>query len=211
MNRRLNPCSVTDSKHSRFVYFDDSIAWLAHYNPASAVAPTGWPVPPRPQLWFPHHPAVSVPPAPLGLVQQSLFPVQNMRHPMPPTVPPALQPSLSIAPPGLPPATPIPVSQPLFPVVAKLKSSIDASNNAAMASNYHTPGIQGGTLVNSHSYASGPNTGGPSIGPPPVIANTAPAIQPKDIRKQARRSHGFLDDYWPFLLDWKSYSVREAQ
>lgn len=33
-------------------------------------------------------------------------------------------------------------------------------------------------LVNSHSYASGPNTGGPSIGPPPVIANKAPATQP---------------------------------
>ena len=32
--------------------------------------------------------------------------------------------------------------------------------------------------VNSHSYASGPNTGGPSIGPPPVIANKAPASQP---------------------------------
>lgn len=31
---------------------------------------------------------------------------------------------------------------------------------------------------NSHSYASGPNTGGPSIGPPPVIANKAPVSQP---------------------------------
>lgn len=36
----------------------------------------------------------------------------------------------------------------------------------------------GGPLGNSHSYASGPNTGGPSIGPPPVIANKAPATQP---------------------------------
>ena len=35
----------------------------------------------------------------------------------------------------------------------------------------------GATPVNSHSYASGPNTGGPSIGPPPVIANKAPATQ----------------------------------
>lgn len=34
------------------------------------------------------------------------------------------------------------------------------------------------TAVNSHSYASGPNTGGPSIGPPPVIANKAPVTQP---------------------------------
>lgn len=38
--------------------------------------------------------------------------------------------------------------------------------------------ILGGPLINSHSYASGPNTGGPSIGPPPVIANKAPATQP---------------------------------
>lgn len=38
--------------------------------------------------------------------------------------------------------------------------------------------LTAGTLVNSHSYASGPNTGGPSIGPPPVIANKAPATQP---------------------------------
>lgn len=36
----------------------------------------------------------------------------------------------------------------------------------------------GGVAVGSHSYASGPNTGGPSIGPPPVIANKAPATQP---------------------------------
>lgn len=34
------------------------------------------------------------------------------------------------------------------------------------------------TAVNSHSYASGPNTGGPSIGPPPVIANKVPVTQP---------------------------------
>ncbi|KAF5726114.1 hypothetical protein HS088_TW23G00855 [Tripterygium wilfordii] len=38
--------------------------------------------------------------------------------------------------------------------------------------------LGGGTVVNSHSYASGPNTSGPSIGPPPVIANKAPANQP---------------------------------
>lgn len=36
----------------------------------------------------------------------------------------------------------------------------------------------GAAASNSHSYASGPNTGGPSIGPPPVIANKAPASQP---------------------------------
>jgi len=36
----------------------------------------------------------------------------------------------------------------------------------------------GGIASNSHSYASGPNTGGPSIGPPPVISNKVPATQP---------------------------------
>lgn len=38
--------------------------------------------------------------------------------------------------------------------------------------------IVGAISSNSHSYASGPNTGGPSIGPPPVIANKAPVTQP---------------------------------
>jgi len=37
----------------------------------------------------------------------------------------------------------------------------------------------GGT--NAHSYASGPNTSGPSIGPPPVIANKAPSNQPNEV------------------------------
>ncbi|XP_028120932.1 protein SUPPRESSOR OF FRI 4-like isoform X2 [Camellia sinensis] len=160
------------------------------YNPALMVRPPGWPVPPRPQPWFP----------PLGSIQPPLFPVQNMRPSVPPATSPAFQMSLPIAPPGLPPAPPIPVSQPLFPVVAnnniptssspfsppmlsasiplsspvELKSSIDTNNNSFVASNYHTPGIS----VNSHSYASGPNTGGPSIGPPPVIANKIPATQP---------------------------------
>ena len=37
----------------------------------------------------------------------------------------------------------------------------------------------GGT--NPHSYASGPDTSGPSIGPPPVIANKAPTSQPNEV------------------------------
>ncbi|XAR52395.1 hypothetical protein NMG60_11020465 [Bertholletia excelsa] len=173
------------------------------YNPALAVPSAGWPVAPRPQPWFPQNPAVAVPPAPLGMVQQPLFPVQNVRPHVPSVTSAALQPSLPIAPPGLPSAAPVPVSQPLFPVgasstlpiqsspfsgpmlstsvalssPAELKSSIDANNNASLASLYQ-PGIQGSTSGNSHSYASGPNTGGPSIGPPPVIANKPPANQP---------------------------------
>ncbi|KAK3032127.1 hypothetical protein RJ639_035937 [Escallonia herrerae] len=176
------------------------------YNPSLPVPPGGWQVPPRPQPWFPQYPAVSVPPpAPLGMVQQPLFPVQNVRPPISSTVPPGLQPPVSIAPPGLPASSPsLPVPQPLFPVVAnnnvptqsspfsasmlstsiplgsaEPKSLIDPhTSNNIMASSYHASGFQGGTPVNSHSYASGPNTAGPSIGPPPVIANKAPAIQP---------------------------------
>lgn len=39
----------------------------------------------------------------------------------------------------------------------------------------------GATPVNSRSYASGPNTGGPSIGPPPVIANKAPQLATNEV------------------------------
>ncbi|XP_021901585.1 protein SUPPRESSOR OF FRI 4 isoform X2 [Carica papaya] len=169
------------------------------YGSTVPVPPAGWPVPPRPP-WYPQPPTISVPPpAPIGYAQQPLFPVQNVRAPPPSTSSPAVQPS-QVTPPGLPSSTPpAPVAQPLFPVVsnsiptqsspfsaplpttvppnslAEVKVSVDLhSVNFTVTSGYHTPG----TLVNSHSYASGPNTGGPSIGPPPVIANKAPATQP---------------------------------
>lgn len=89
------------------------------YNPAVPMRPAGWPVPPRPLPWYPQYPAVMFPPtAPMGLPQQPLFPVQNVRPPVQATAPPILQPSLPVAPPGLPVSTPpVPVSQPLFPVV----------------------------------------------------------------------------------------------
>ncbi|GMY35055.1 protein SUPPRESSOR OF FRI 4 isoform X2 [Fagus crenata] len=176
------------------------------YNSAVPMPPAAWSVPTRPQPWYPHHPAVSVPPPPLGYAQQPLFPVQNVRPPLPSTTTPTLQPS-QITPPGLPVSTPsVPASQPLFPVVGnnsipsqsspfsapmlsttipsssalEVKGSIDLhlSANSSMTSNYQALNIPGGTLSNAHSYASGPNTGGPSIGPPPVIANKAPATQP---------------------------------
>ncbi|XP_050232008.1 protein SUPPRESSOR OF FRI 4 isoform X6 [Mercurialis annua] len=128
------------------------------YGSSVPLPPAGWPVPPRPP-WFTQSSAVPIPPGPGGFGQQPLFPVQNARPPLPSAPSAALQLSV-VTPPGLPSSTPpIPVSQPLFPVI---------SNNLP----------QGGTLANSHSYASGPNTSGPSIGPPPVIANKAPVTQP---------------------------------
>ncbi|XP_044497044.1 protein SUPPRESSOR OF FRI 4 [Mangifera indica] len=174
------------------------------YSSAVPVPPASWPVPPRPQPWYPQHTAVSIPPVPAGYVQQPLFPVQNVRPPLPSSTS-SLQPS-QVIPPGIPLSTPpVAVSQPLFPVVnnhtptqsspfsapippttipvtssAEIKGSVDATAGASstMASSYYVPSMQGGTLPNSHSYASGPNTSGPSIGPPPVIANKAPATQP---------------------------------
>ncbi|KAI5602277.1 hypothetical protein BDE02_01G145600 [Populus trichocarpa] len=168
------------------------------YNSAVPVPPAGWPVPPRPQPWFPTHPAVSISPsAPIAYAQQPLFPVQNMRPPVPSTTSIAHPPSQT-PPPGLPSSTP-PVSQPLFPVVnnnlpqsspfsaplpptsisssspGEVKGSVNVHSgvNSSMTTGY----LPAGTLGNTHSYASGPNTGGPSIGPPPVIANKAPATQ----------------------------------
>ncbi|XP_062096499.1 protein SUPPRESSOR OF FRI 4 [Humulus lupulus] len=160
------------------------------YNSSVPVPPNAWPIP-RLQHWYPHSTAVSIPQsAPLGgYAQQPLFPVQNVRPPMPSSVPPALQPVQMN--PGLPTsAPPIPVSQPLFPVggnnnvptqnvafsTSVLSTSIPPSSTVDdRASLDAHSGVQ---LINSHSYASGPNTGGPSIGPPPVITNKTPATQP---------------------------------
>ncbi|CAH8382649.1 unnamed protein product [Eruca vesicaria subsp. sativa] len=59
---------------------------------------------PRPQQWYPHNPAVSVPP-PSHLGWQQLFPVHGMGMTMP-TSSPAM-----------------PVSQPLFPIVNSITPS----------------------------------------------------------------------------------------
>ncbi|XP_071723569.1 protein SUPPRESSOR OF FRI 4-like [Rutidosis leptorrhynchoides] len=161
-----------------------------------------WAVPPRPQPWYPQHPTVPVPPAHLGYSQQPLFQLQSMRPLMPTATVPGFQ-TPQLAPPGSMPA--VSVSQPLFPVVnngvppqntpfsaalpsqsisanglTEIKGSVDAvsGTNNPMANMYHTPGVSGAGAFNSHSYASAPNTGGPSIGPPPVIANKAPTTQP---------------------------------
>ncbi|XP_022977760.1 protein SUPPRESSOR OF FRI 4-like [Cucurbita maxima] len=172
------------------------------YPSTGQAQPTAWPVPPRPQPWLPPNSAVSISaPAPLGYAQQPLFPVQTARPPLPVSSTPMLQ-SSQITHPGLTSTTPsVSVSQPLFPVVnnshgptqsspfpsstlstsipltsaADIKGSVThlGTNSFSTISN-QVSNVPGGILSNSHSYASGPNTGGPSIGPPPVIANKAP-------------------------------------
>ncbi|KAL8152071.1 hypothetical protein V2J09_021879 [Rumex salicifolius] len=161
------------------------------YNPA--VPPHAWQVPRQP--WYP---PVSVPPG--ALPQQPLFPVQNIgslsvSSPVPAQLP--FQTNL----PGLNTSSaPHPVSQPLFPVGATASipnqiSTITPPLSASMSANLqgdskapaaaYNPYINAlnnfqvsATPGNSHSYASGPNTDGPSIGPPPVIANKAPTPLP---------------------------------
>ncbi|KAJ0980837.1 hypothetical protein J5N97_009092 [Dioscorea zingiberensis] len=165
------------------------------YNPAIPAQLSTWPIQPRPQPWFP---AASVPPpVPTGMApQQPLFPIQSVRTPLTPGAS-GLQPSFQIGPPGLPSAAPtVSVSQPLFPInnasstptqsspylpgslppaipsaaPAEFNGSVDANS---LSNNVATTGNQG-----SHMYASGPNTEGPSIGPPPVISNKLPVVQP---------------------------------
>ncbi|KAF8411293.1 hypothetical protein HHK36_003840 [Tetracentron sinense] len=215
------------------------------YNNTLAVTPSGWPVPFRPQPWFPQHPAASLPPAaPVGLTQPPLFPIQDVKTPLLSITSSAIQSSFPITPPGLPSSIPpVPVSQLLFPISGntntntniptqispysalalsttilsssptELKNSFDtyASVNTTMSNSYtmlrafkvwilffllramkvtliyqacinhwiSTPRFfaLAGTFLNSRTYASGPLTGGPSIGPPPVITNQAPATQ----------------------------------
>ncbi|KNA14002.1 hypothetical protein SOVF_111430 [Spinacia oleracea] len=166
------------------------------YNPA-VPGPHGWQVP-RPPAWYPPPPGMSMPPAvsaPQAASvppQQPLFPVQSIAPPLSSAVAPVSQPPY---PPGVHSSpAPIPVSQPLFPVGAaatmanqimpagilpdmKASAAAYSSVHPNMVNSYHLPNGPG-AANNSHSYASGPNTGGPSIGPPPVIANKAPVNQP---------------------------------
>lgn len=134
--------------------------------------PAGWPIPARPQPWYPQHPAASIPLIPLGMTQQPLFPIQPVKPPLSSTMPSTLQPSLQITPPGLPTSSPsAPLPPPLFPIgvnnnlptqnspfsMPMLSSSIPLSSQAelnssteghssadsSLASSYSTPIIQG--------------------------------------------------------------------
>ncbi|KAL9271665.1 SUPPRESSOR OF FRI 4-like protein [Drosera capensis] len=168
----------------------------------AAVPPMGWQVP-RPQPWYPGFPGVSVPPAPPVLMpQQPLFPVQNVPPPLTTSAPHVPHPTFPVNLPGVLSSPASAPSQPLFPVLTansmpnqntsanpplappplssssldEIRSAGMTYSNAAtnMVNGYHLPVTPVGATINSHSYASGPNTGGPSIGPPPVIANKPP-------------------------------------
>ncbi|XP_020700350.1 protein SUPPRESSOR OF FRI 4 isoform X2 [Dendrobium catenatum] len=150
------------------------------YNPAALpLQPPSWPMQPQPQSWFPSNPVALVPPPPAGLAQQPLFPVQNVSTSLTPTTT-VLQQSFQVAPPGLPSSTPTPLPQPLFPINNLSAPDVNSSSSNASTTGYNTPSNQGGgtSYTSSHMYASGPNTSGPSIGPPPVISNKAPVPQP---------------------------------
>ncbi|CAN8313773.1 unnamed protein product [Cochlearia groenlandica] len=163
-----------------------------YYHPGAPMRPPGpgWPMPPpRPQQWYPQNPAAPVPqPAHLGYRPQPLFPVHGMGMAMP-TPSHLVQPSpvSGVTPPGIPAASPaMPVPQPLFPVMnnsapsqaSPFSTSLPGGGAQQFPPNNSMP-VGGNT--NAHSYASGPNTSGPSIGPPPVIANKAPTSQPNEV------------------------------
>ncbi|KAG0455042.1 hypothetical protein HPP92_024334 [Vanilla planifolia] len=149
------------------------------YNPAALpVQRPAWTVQTQPQPWFPANPTALVPPPSASLVQQPLFPVQNVSAPLTPTasVP---QPAFQAPLPGLPVSTP-PLSQPLFPINNTSTADVNSASSIITTTGYVAPSNQGAvpSYLSTHMYASGPNTSGPSIGPPPVISNRAPGPQP---------------------------------
>ena len=140
----------------------------------NAAVPAGWTVSPRPQPWFPQHLSVSAPPsAPMGYIQQPLFPVQSVRPPLAvASTSPALQPS-QIAPPGLPASTPtLPVSQPLFPVVnnnvptqsspfsASLPTSVPPSTSAEVKGSIEVHSSVNTSVTGSYQAANIPGLTG---------------------------------------------------
>ena len=139
----------------------------------NAAVPAGWTVSPRPQPWFPQHPSVSAPPsAPMGYMQQPLFPVQSVRPPLAvASTSPALQPS-HIALPGLPTTTTVPVSQPLFPVVnnnlptqsspfsASLPTSVPPSTSAEVKGSIEVHSSVNTSVTGSYQAANIPGLTG---------------------------------------------------
>lgn len=146
---------------SNFLLFN----WIigCRYNPA-VPAPLGWQVP-RPPVWYPPPPAVSmpptvsVPPAASAPSQQPLFPVQTITQPLSNVAPVAHPPY----PPGVQSSpAPIPVSQPLFPV--GVAASLP-NQTSALA----TPGLQSSMSTSISTDIRASAAGYP--GAPPHVAN----------------------------------------
>ncbi|XP_042446926.1 protein SUPPRESSOR OF FRI 4-like isoform X3 [Zingiber officinale] len=142
------------------------------YNPAFRLPRPTWPIlDAQPQPWFPQ---VSVPVTPAVVVpQQPLFPIPNPTTPLISTSAPLIESPLQSSP-FLAASTTIISSSSL----TMLSGAVDANStsNTSIGGDYVAPNDPDGNLyANSHMYASGPNTGNPSIGPPPVISNKPPA------------------------------------
>lgn len=165
------------------------------------IIPPSWP----PQQPPPSQPPPSWPPLPSQPVRppglppirppsQPLFPIQGSHNaPQPPPSQPPLPlfpittsaPPTSGTTPSLPPQPLFPIrppSQPLFPIE-------DGSTSHAPPRSVPLPP---GPPPSSTMYAAGPNTGGPSIGPPPSIANKPPAPLPLPPSQQPGSNEVYL-------------------
>ncbi|CAK9257640.1 unnamed protein product [Sphagnum jensenii] len=86
------------------------------------------------------------------------------------------QPLFPLQPNGPPPLPPLqaggsPGTKPLFHGLGDFQSN---NSGAPLPAHIPAASIQPPPPPGSHMYASGPNTGGPAIGPPPVISNKPP-------------------------------------
>ncbi|KAJ7570513.1 hypothetical protein O6H91_01G123700 [Diphasiastrum complanatum] len=165
--------------------------------------PPGWSLPmaarplvpslpprPPPQPLFPIQSA-NVPPSSLPTfvprpLPQPLFPIQPPLPPVsiPPSVSVQQSPMLNGHPsgPNIVPSTPVP-SLPVRPPpeFVSANEAVVTSGSAQSSSSFasgmgRSPfvGVPAVSPSTAHMYASGPNTDGPSIGPPPVISNKPP-------------------------------------
>ncbi|KAL3654572.1 hypothetical protein CASFOL_001557 [Castilleja foliolosa] len=123
------------------------------YNPIIPMPQAGWQVPPRPQHWNAQH-------------HTPLFPVHNVRHPAVSAthVLPLFHvvPNYNIPPQSSPFSALVPPMSLLSGSSTEIKSVERHFGGTMPINNYQTPGIP---------------ENGPSIGPPPVIANKAPTTQ----------------------------------
>lgn len=149
------------------------------------------PHPPPPQPLFPiqnRQPSTSI--STPSSTQSSMQPLYSPSAPLTPYTAPSSQALFPIN--GPYSNTSVPSSLPTLSQyglpqrpTSELRSSGETSSVSSLPSNLTNkplnapvfPGGSASTATPSHMYALGPNTGGPSIGPPPVISNKPPAAQ----------------------------------